>query len=49
MVVMITKVTRSTTAVDPPAFKSQRVRYRSNQKLLHHYSIKKITIHKFIL
>ena len=30
-------LTRSTTAMDPPAFKSQRVGYPSNQKLLHHY------------
>ena len=37
MKILITKYTRSATAVDPPAFKSQRVGYQSNQKLLHHY------------
>ena len=31
------EATRSATAVDPPPFKSQRIGYQSNQKLLHHY------------
>ena len=38
--------TRSTTAVDTQNFKSQRSKYQSNQKLLHHYQQHILVSHK---
>ena len=44
----LAKTTRSKSCSGPPAFKSQRVGYQSNQKLLHHHQHQNNQLYSYI-